>query len=80
MSVSVGGGGAPPSPPPKKQQGFIISPRLDAFEAEMMILDNFNQIQQVLLHQSCSPIRCPNPHPNPNPNPTFTLTLLVTLI
>ena len=46
--VSVGGpsgnsnsGGSPIS----RKGGFIISPRLDAFENEMLILDNFNQIQ-----------------------------------
>ena len=59
MSVSVGGSSSAPPPSPGKQQGFIISPRLDAFEAEMMIIDNFNQIQQVrastlFRHEACS--------------------------
>ena len=46
LLVSVGPGETGgPSGSPQKQQGFIISPRLDSAEDEMMILDNFNQIQ-----------------------------------
>lgn len=41
--VSVGGGAINPKP---KQTGFIISPRSKSQEAEMLILDNFNQIQK----------------------------------
>ena len=44
--VSVGPGGAGGSaPPPQRSTNFIISPRSQSYESEMMILDNFNQIQ-----------------------------------
>jgi len=46
MMVSVGPGNGGGSPSKGSKQGsFIISPRLDTFENEMLILDNFNQIQ-----------------------------------
>lgn len=42
LMVSVGP--SPSRPPPKRQSSFIISPR--SYEAEMLILDNFSQIQE----------------------------------
>eukprot|EP01041_Mallomonas_annulata_P011165 gene11165-23333_t len=42
--VSVGGGPPRPQPPPR-QNSFIISPRSNTAETEMLILDNFSQIQ-----------------------------------
>jgi hypothetical protein len=44
LSMSVVGGGGKGPPQNQKQSGFIISPRIDAFEAEMIIIDNFNQV------------------------------------
>lgn len=43
LMVSVGPSPRPPSAP-KRQSSFIISPR--SYESEMLILDNFSQIQE----------------------------------
>jgi hypothetical protein len=50
MSASVGGGGGGggggEGNKNRNQRGFIISPRLNSEETEMVILDNFTQIRR----------------------------------
>lgn len=44
VSVGPGVGGGMPDPP--RSKAFIISPSINSAESEMLILQNFNQIQQ----------------------------------
>ncbi len=43
MSVSVGPSNQPSAP---RKSGFLISPRSNSIESELLIIDNFSQIQQ----------------------------------